>query len=527
MNKLRLFFLSRRSWTLPYLIFSIIFVIIPLVLIVIYAFTDDTGRITLDNFRKFLAHPEAVNTFVYSIGIALLTTIGCIVLGYPAAWILSRSRSSYSRTLIMLFILPMWINILIRTLATVALFNFASLPLGEGALIFGMIYNFIPFMIYPIYNTLQKMDPSYVEAAQDLGANSFQVFWKVVFPLSMPGVVSGIMMVFMPTISTFAIAELLTMNNIKLFGTTIQENINNSLWNYGAALSLIMLFLIAATSLFSADDKNESEKGRTGMVKKILMQTYLWVLLLMLYAPILIIVIYSFTEAKVLGNWTGFSFNLYRSLCNTGAHHSLMNALVNTIAIAFIAATVSTLLGSVAAIGIYNLKARSRKAMGFINTIPILNGDIITGISLFLLFVSLGITQGFTTVVLAHITFCTPYVVLSVLPRLKQMNPNLYEAALDLGATPMQALWKVIIPEIRPGMISGFLLALTISIDDFAVTVFTIGNQGLETLSTYIYADARKGGLTPELRPLSAVIFVVILVLLIIINRRADKAKNK
>lgn len=120
------------------------------------------------------------------------------------------------------------------------------------------------------------------------------------------------------------------------------------------------------------------------------MQTYLWVLLLMLYAPILIIVIYSFTEAKVLGNWTGFSFNLYRSLCNTGAHHSLMNALVNTIAIAFIAATVSTLLGSVAAIGIYNLKARSRKAMGFINTIPILNGDIITGISLFLLFVSLG-----------------------------------------------------------------------------------------------------------------------------------------
>ncbi|WP_418835322.1 ABC transporter permease [Phocaeicola plebeius] len=263
------------------------------------------------------------------------------------------------------------------------------------------------------------------------------------------------------------------------------------------------------------------------MVKKVLMQTYLWVLLLLLYAPILIIVIYSFTDAKVLGNWTGFSLNLYRSLCNTGAHHSLMNALINTIAIAFIAATVSTLLGSVAAIGIYNLKARSRKAVGFINTIPILNGDIITGISLFLLFVSLGITQGFTTVVLAHITFCTPYVVLSVLPRLKQMNPNLYEAALDLGATPMQALWKVIIPEIRPGMVSGFLLALTISIDDFAVTVFTIGNQGLETLSTYIYADARKGGLTPELRPLSAVIFVVILVLLIIINRRADKAKNK
>lgn len=263
------------------------------------------------------------------------------------------------------------------------------------------------------------------------------------------------------------------------------------------------------------------------MVKKIFAQTYLWILLLLLYSPIVIIVIYSFTEAKVLGNWTGFSTRLYSSLFNTGAHHSLMNALINTITIALLAATVSTLLGSIAAIGIFNLKARSRKAIGFVNSIPILNGDIITGISLFLLFVSLGITQGYTTVVLAHITFCTPYVVLSVLPRLKQMNPNIYEAALDLGATPMQALRKVIIPEIRPGMISGFMLALTLSIDDFAVTVFTIGNQGLETLSTYIYADARKGGLTPELRPLSAIIFVVVLALLIVINYRAGKTKKK
>lgn len=261
MNNLRIFFSSRKSWTLPYLIFSAVFVIIPLILILVYAFTDDAGHLTLENFRKFFAHPEAVNTFVYSIGIAILTTIGCILLGYPAAWILSQSRMNYSRTLILLFILPMWVNILIRTLATVALFDFLRLPLGEGALIFGMIYNYLPFMIYPIYNTLQKMDRSYIEAAQDLGAGSSQVFWKVVLPLSMPGVVSGIMMVFMPTISTFAIAELLTMNNIKLFGTTIQENINNSLWNYGAALSLIMLFLIAVTSLFSTENSDDSEKG--------------------------------------------------------------------------------------------------------------------------------------------------------------------------------------------------------------------------------------------------------------------------
>lgn len=252
---------SRKSWTLPYIIFSAIFVVIPLLLIVVYAFTDDNGHLTLENFVKFFQHHEAINTFVYSIGIAIITTVVCILLGYPAAWILSNSKLNRSKTLVVLFILPMWVNILVRTLATVALFDFFSVPLGEGALIFGMVYNFIPFMIYPIYNTLQKMDHSYIEAAQDLGANPVQVFFKAILPLSMPGVMSGIMMVFMPTISTFAIAELLTMNNIKLFGTTIQENINNSMWNYGAALSLIMLLLIAATSLFNTDDKDNSNEG--------------------------------------------------------------------------------------------------------------------------------------------------------------------------------------------------------------------------------------------------------------------------
>lgn len=237
--------------------------------------------------------------------------------------------------------------------------------------------------------------------------------------------------------------------------------------------------------------------------------------------------IYSFTEAKVLGNWTGFSTKLYENLFVHCTHHSLVNALWNTVTIALITAVVSTILGTVTAIGMFNLRARRRKAVSFINNIPILNGDIIMGVSLFLLFVSLGIHQGYGTVLMAHIAFCTPYVVLSVLPRLKLMNPNLYEAALDLGATPGQALRKVIIPEILPGMIAGFMLAVTISIDDFAVTIFTIGNEGLETLSTYIYSDARKGGLTPELRPLSTIIFLIVLFMLIMINRRAGKKNAK
>lgn len=263
-------------------------------------------------------------------------------------------------------------------------------------------------------------------------------------------------------------------------------------------------------------------------------QAYLWLLLVVLYAPIILIIVFSFTKSKVFGNWTGFTFGLYENLL-TGYDYetqvrvdpNLYRAIFYTALIAVVAATISTLLGTLAAIGIYNMRQKGRRIVSFMNSIPMINPDILTGISLFLLFASIGLTRGLWTVIAAHVVFCTPYVVLSVMPRLQKMNPNIYEAALDLGATPRQALWKVMVPELRPGMISGFILALTLSIDDFGVTFFTKGSGGLETLSTFIYADARKGGLTPELRPLFSLIFLTILVLLIIMNVRAKKQSEK
>ncbi len=261
-TKIVSYFGRRRNWTIPYVIYLALFVLVPMLLIVVYAFTNNEGEASLSNFRKFLMQPEALNTFIYSVGIALITTFLCILLGYPAAYLLSRMNSAKAKLLVILFILPMWINFLIRTLATVALFDFFKLPLGEGALLFGMVYNFLPFMIYPIYNILQKTDNSLIEATQDLGANPRQVFFKTILPLSLPGISSGIMMVFMPVISTFAIAELLTINNIKLFGTTLQENIYNGMWNYGAALSLVMLLLIGITSLINSEGNTKAaEEG--------------------------------------------------------------------------------------------------------------------------------------------------------------------------------------------------------------------------------------------------------------------------
>ena len=264
-------------------------------------------------------------------------------------------------------------------------------------------------------------------------------------------------------------------------------------------------------------------------MKRFFAQCYIWLLLIVLYSPIVFIAVFSFTESKVLGNWTGFSTELYSNLFSGSVQggSSLMQAIKNTLIIALIAAAVATLLGTIAAIGIHNMKGKSKQAITFLNNIPMLNPDIITGVSLFLLFVFLHISQGYVTVVLAHITLCTPYVVLSVLPKLTQMNPNLYEAALDLGATPFQALRKVLLPMLKPGMISGFILAFTMSLDDFAVTFFTRGTVGLDTLSTYIYTDARKGGLTPELRPLITIMFLGILILLIVINLRKARAAKK
>lgn len=256
--------------------------------------------------------------------------------------------------------------------------------------------------------------------------------------------------------------------------------------------------------------------------KKTAARAYIVLLLIVLYAPIIFIAVCSFTEAKSLGNWTGFSLNLYKSLFTGGMQNSaaLLSAVRNTLLIALVASIVATLLGTVAAIGIYNLRGRKKQVMQLLNSVPMINPDIITGVSLFLLFVFLRFSQGYTTVILAHITFCTPYVVLNVLPKLSQMNPNVYEAALDLGATPFQALRKVLIPALRPGMISGFILSFTMSLDDFAVTFFTRGTIGLDTLSTFIYTDARKGGLTPELRPLMTIIFLIILVVLLVVNIR-------
>lgn len=254
---------------------------------------------------------------------------------------------------------------------------------------------------------------------------------------------------------------------------------------------------------------------------KFLKRAYLMIILLVLYAPIVLLMIYSFNEGKT-STWQGFSFKWYEQLFN---NRSIQEAFLNTIIVATVAAIVSTIIGTLAAIGINNMSARKRNVVMNLTYIPLLSPDIVIGISLMLLFSALnqaiGIQFGLTTLILSHITFCTPYVILSVMPRLRVMNKNVYEAALDLGATPFQAFKQVVLPEILPGVIAGAFLAFTLSIDDFVVSFFNTGS-GVNTLSIQIYSMARRG-VSPEINGISTLMFTAIILILVGVNMRANK----
>ena len=255
------------------------------------------------------------------------------------------------------------------------------------------------------------------------------------------------------------------------------------------------------------------------MVKKIFSRCYIGMILLFLYAPIAILIVLSFNKSKSRAKWGGFTFNWYIELFK---NQDIMEALSTTLIIAFSSALIATIIGTIAAIAINNMKKTPRVILMGITNIPMLNADIVTGISLMLIFVALGFTLGFTSVLIAHITFNIPYVILSVMPKLKQLNPNTFEAALDLGASPVYAFFKVILPDIFAGVLSGFFLAFTMSLDDFVITYFTKGPE-INTLSTKIYTEVRKG-IKPEIYALSTLMFLTVLLLLIFINRKnADK----
>ena len=255
---------------------------------------------------------------------------------------------------------------------------------------------------------------------------------------------------------------------------------------------------------------------------KIVENFYLVIILIFLYAPIGTMMVLSFNNSKSRTQWGGFTLKWYLEMFESS---TVIDALSNTFVIAFASALIAAIIGTAAAIAINSMRRIPKTIVMGITNIPMLNADIVTGISLMLLFISFGFRFGLGTILLSHITFNIPYVILSVMPRMKQLNPSTYEAALDLGASPVTAFFKVVFPDLLPGILSGFLMAFTMSLDDFIITHFTKG-AGVDTLSTKIYTEVRKG-IKPEMYALSTIIFATVLVLLILVNLSPENRSEK
>ena len=258
-------------------------------------------------------------------------------------------------------------------------------------------------------------------------------------------------------------------------------------------------------------------------VKKLIAKSYLYGVLLLMYLPILVLVVYSFTESDQLGVWNGFSFQLYIDLFK---NDPLMSATKNTLIIAIISAVVSTLLGTLGAIGVFYSKKKYQKTVETATQLPVVNAEIVMALSLAVLFKTLQTSYSFGTLLIGHLVLTVAFVYLNVKPKLAQMDPNIYEAALDLGSTPWQALFKVVLPEILPGIFSGFLISMTLSLDDFVITQY-LKEPSFETISTYIQKIVAKHPIPAEVRALSTILFVVVLLVVVGITVYNNKKANK
>ena len=473
--------MKKTKWTAsPYLVWMVAFIAVPLAIVVYFAFTDKAGHFTLENIMGLGAY---TTVFARSIVLAAIATAICLVLAFPVSYLLSRMRPASQRMMQMLIMLPMWMNFLLRTYAWMSLLEhngiinrfLGLLGVGpfnmintSGAVVLGMVYNYLPYMVLPLYTIMVKIDNSVIEAAQDLGANVYHVVAKVLVPLSMPGITTGITMVFVPSISTFIISRML-----------------------GGGSNL----------------------------------------------PIAVLIAFSFNESKSRTVFTGFTFKWYQNLFH---NDMVLKSLGVSLGVAFAAACIATVVGTLAAIGISSMNKRARGAVMAVSYVPVVNPEIITGVSLMLLFVvfnrqvSAALSwllqrevdfQGFGlgTLLIAHITFCLPYVIFNVSPKLRQLDPAVYDAALDLGCNPRQAFFKVVLPQLTPAILSAFLISLTYSIDDFIISYFTSGT--MQTLPIAIYSMTKKK-VSPEINALSAIMFVVILTIILAANA-VDSAKER
>lgn len=486
--------------------------------------------LNLGNFLQLTDDSLYFDAYLQSLQVAAISTFCCLLIGYPLAWAVAHSKPSTRNILLLLVILPSWTSFLIRVYAWMGILknngvlNNFLLWLGvidqpltilhtNLAVYIGIVYAYVPFMVLPIYTALIRIDYSLVEAALDLGARPLKTFFTVIVPLTKGGIIAGSMLVFIPAVGEFVIPELLGGPDSIMIGRVLwQEFFNNRDWPVASAVAIIMLLLLICADNV-VPQTPAKKRGRTRMNNLPVVRSPWRIVILLLgftflYAPMLMLVIYSFNSSKLVTVWAGWSTRWYGELLRDDA---MMSAVGSSLTIAACAATAAAILGTIAAVVLVRFgRFRGSNGFAFMITAPLVMPDVITGLSLLLLFVALAhaigwpADRGMLTIWLAHVTFCTAYVAVVISSRLRELDRSIEEAAMDLGATPLKVFFVITLPMIMPAIISGWLLAFTLSLDDLVIASFVSG-PGATTLPMLVFSSVRMG-VNPEINALATLI---------------------
>ena len=497
----------------------------------------------LENYATLLTDSFYFRSYLLSLETAVIATAFTLLIAYPMAYGLTRAPQKWRNLLLALVVLPFWISFLIRVYAWMSILKpngFLDM-LGQGigldagtlallnsksAVIIGIVYSYLPFMILPLFTVLDKLDDTLLEASRDLGASTWRTFRSITLPLSLPGIYAGCLLAFIPMVGEFVIPDLLGGNDTALIGKTLwTEFFNNQDWPLASAIAIgmLLLLLLPIVALQKAQARADVRQGASGSTAGRTPTAFNLAAVIaglgFIYLPILLVIVFSFNDSRLVTVWAGFSFKWYGMFFQ---NTQLLRSALLSFKLAFLSATAATALGVMAALTIVRVrKFRGKNLFSFLVLAPIIIPEMVIGLAFLLLFVAIDLPRGFFTLFLAHTTFGLCFVATTVQARLSGFDTALEEASADLGASGLQTFWKITIPLILPGVMSGWALAFVLSYDDLIISSLVTG-PGATTLPMRLYSQMRLG-VTPEVNAASTLMVLAAILVLFLSLRLGQK----
>ncbi len=479
----------------------------------------------LSNYTALLS-PAYSGVFFRTVKISLLTVLISLAAGYPYAYFMAGLPARARKIMKMLVIVPFCINALIRIYGwRILLLNFFPKFLySDGAVLLGMVYGLFPFLVLPIYNSIRKIDQRSLEAAQNLGAGRLKLFFDIILPLSSPGLITGCILIFIPSMGLFFLNDLLGGSKSVIAGSLIHNLISARNTGMAAAVSVLLLlltafFIAAYNSLTRREAPVQSSLKAREDFSGIAGKLYLFTVTLVMYLPVFVVMLYSFnaSRSRVPLKFTGFSVEWYIKLFSSGGKY--FSSLWLSLLTALLAAGIALVFGTLGAIGASRRFSVSRpniadRIFESLSSVPIMIPEVIMGLALMLMLNAAGISNNLLRLVIAHSSFCIPYVYMNVRAGIAGTDPSLLNAAMNLGAGRNKALVDIILPSIAGSVISGSVIAFAMSLDDFIISFFVYG-PGQGTLPMLVYTSV-KTGVSPQLNVLCTLIIVLVFVIMCI-----------